>query len=392
MRRDVSPLLGKRQPLVPGLADEEALLIQLCEYLAFSGFLFADANPEEIGKGEQVINAFMEQEPEFLDQWVLEARMSNFSTYVQSQRWNQADMQRKIRVKLVKAFDQLAYGNSHAFNIRRNIHIGLMQIQNHPLQDFLLYLNSYQHFLLSEEDPTEFNQKMSIQDILKMRESIIERMEGNKFVDLLLKDIEIKRGGELPKTVTDVRKIGGSGGGGYQFFRPSQGEVAASSQSIGSGSIPTQDNGGEQGQQQTDRNSSTAQQTQNESKAILEIEDDLEDSWDDMDSREAAAEDDNEVIYGTGPIGRESSMNFIKDHPDSAIKFLFRRDLTEKHLAPEVLAIYEDWEKRGLSRGFVRKCLLSIMEWEKLPTDLTLLEITGDLKDKLYDLTHGFEQ
>ena len=50
-------------PLIP---DEESLLIQLCEHLHSSGFLFDDATEAEFNNGEQVIREFYEQEGQLI--------------------------------------------------------------------------------------------------------------------------------------------------------------------------------------------------------------------------------------------------------------------------------------------------------------------------------------
>lgn len=386
MQRRERSLNDPKHGWVPGISDEEALIIQLCDFLYDSGFLFNDARPDEMESGNQVMLAFSEQEPDFLDIWVVQNRFDHFLQYVQSHNWSPEATLQKLRLKIIKAFDQLAQGSYHSFNIRRNIHIGLIQYHQHILQDFLLYVKTYLHFLEEESEPPESLPNTSIADVMKMREELINRIEGSKFVDLLLKGISQKRRGHLPKEVAErVKKKENV----VEFVRPSQGPrhpphqtqptktVMASGQTAGQSASP----------QKSETTKPISEKKSLKESLNLEIEDDF---IDELDSGEqSAADEDSDVIYGTGAITKDACMKFIRENPDSAVKFLYRRDLTEKHLPDEISQIYEGWEKRGLHRGFVRKIILEIMEWENLPADKALLEIAGDIKDRLYDLSHG---
>ena len=80
-----------------------------------------------------------------------------------------------------------------------------------------------------------------------------------------------------------------------------------------------------------------------------------------------AEDEDSDVIYGTGQITEEAHRSFILNSPDSAVKFLFRKELDGKTLKPTQDEIYEGWQTRGLSRGKLRKHFLKIMEWDSVP-------------------------
>ena len=97
---------------------------------------------------------------------------------------------------------------------------------------------------------------------------------------------------------------------------------------------------------------------------------------------------DSDVVYGTGKITDSSHKSFILSNPDSAIKFLLRKELDGRPLKSSQDEIYEGWQKRGLSRGKLRKNFLKIMEWESVP-ELEVIEIFNKLKDKVYQIKHS---
>ena len=98
-----------------------------------------------------------------------------------------------------------------------------------------------------------------------------------------------------------------------------------------------------------------------------------------------AADEDSDVIYGTGKITDEAHISFIKNNPDSAVKFLLRKELDGKTLKSSQDEIYESWQNRGLSRGKLRKHLLKLMEWDSVP-ELEVSEIYEQVKDKVYEI------
>ena len=96
---------------------------------------------------------------------------------------------------------------------------------------------------------------------------------------------------------------------------------------------------------------------------------------------------DSDVVYGLGRITDESTLEFIHAHPDSAVKFLYRRNLEGKGLSSAEEKIYASWQKRGLTRTKIRDYILQVMEWKKLPEVLPL-EIWSQLRDQIFELTH----
>ena len=129
-----------------------------------------------------------------------------------------------------------------------------------------------------------------------------------------------------------------------------------------------------------------------ESEESLEIELEPEvESFGDFEDNELravtgdASDEDSDVIYGTGQITDEAHRSFILKSPDSAVKFLLRKELDGKTLKSTQDEIYEGWQSRGLSRGKLRKHFLKIMEWDSVP-ELEVSEIYEQVKDKVYEI------
>ena len=126
----------------------------------------------------------------------------------------------------------------------------------------------------------------------------------------------------------------------------------------------------------------------------IELEPDIESYEVDEEEVEKSAltggidDEDTDVVYGTGRITDEAHKSFIISSPDSAIKFLMRKELDGRPLKSSEDEIYEAWQERGLSRGKLRKHILKIMEWENVP-ELEVNEIYNQVKDKAYEISHS---
>jgi len=124
----------------------------------------------------------------------------------------------------------------------------------------------------------------------------------------------------------------------------------------------------------------------------IELEPDVESFGEDEDEEEtsatgSAADEDSDVIYGTGQITDEAHRSFILNSPDSAVKFLLRKELDGTTLKSTQDEIYESWQNRGLSRGKLRKHFHKVMEWDSVP-ELEVSEIYEQVKDKVYEIKH----
>ncbi|MBC8259643.1 MAG: hypothetical protein H8E38_11540 [SAR324 cluster bacterium] len=123
----------------------------------------------------------------------------------------------------------------------------------------------------------------------------------------------------------------------------------------------------------------------------IELEPDIESF--EMEEEESALsggveEDDSDVVYGSGRITDQSHRAFILSSPDSAVKFLLRKELDGRPLKSSQDEIYEGWQKRGLSRGKLRKHFLKIMEWDSVP-ELEVNEIFNQVKAKAFEINHA---
>ena len=118
--------------------------------------------------------------------------------------------------------------------------------------------------------------------------------------------------------------------------------------------------------------------------SLMEDEDD-EDFEDGIQMTET---DDSDVIYGTGRITDAAHHKFILENTDSSIKFLMRKELDGRPLKADQEEIYEAWQKRGLSRGRVRKHIFKIMGWDNIP-DIPIHEIVSQVKGKAYEAAHA---
>ena len=127
--------------------------------------------------------------------------------------------------------------------------------------------------------------------------------------------------------------------------------------------------------------------TYSAAKLFENIEGDESDEEFEFDEKGLRDEDDgdNDVVFGDGQIDSKSINRFVKSFPDSAIKFMFRKNLDGRNLPFEYEEIYIKWEKRGLSRGRLKKYLFKMMKWDSFP-DIPILEVVQRIKDRQYDL------
>ena len=127
--------------------------------------------------------------------------------------------------------------------------------------------------------------------------------------------------------------------------------------------------------------------TDSAAKLFENLEDDEPDEEFEFDEKGMRDEDDgdNDVVFGDGQIDSKSISRFVKSFPDSAIKFMFRKNLDGRNLPVEYEEIYINWEKRGLSRGRLKKYLFKLMKWDNFP-DIPILEVVQRIKDRQYDL------
>ena len=95
-----------------------------------------------------------------------------------------------------------------------------------------------------------------------------------------------------------------------------------------------------------------------------------------------AGEGDSDVVEGTGSITENSQADFLKTHPESAVKFLMRKNLDDSPLDADDEKVHETWQGRGLSRGELRRHVMKLMEWEEFP-ESSPTEILNQIKEKI---------
>lgn len=416
------------------LPDQDSLLIQLCEHLFNSGFIFMDASENEVEAGGWVIRDFFDQEAEVLSTLVTRESYGGFIDYVKQFNWPAEILQKKLSQRIQKSFDQLAKGKHHHFNIRYNISYGLREQEKHPLYDFLLHIETYYNLVLGgetleqedqEEGPDFSKTNFKIEDVKQLRSQVRERLEGRELVKGFLKHIAKKRGvsvESLNPVIKQARK-----NSPIKFLRPSQLNPTADKQTapdVAEILIAEQKNDivdkldisstlnedqnelsefplepdlvtdiaetaevlikskkAEEGilKEETEADSSTL----TTSDLLLNFEEDEEIEEDEsgfiqVDSYET------DVVFGGEKISKSALEKFIRQYPDSTLRFLLRRSLDGKPLSAEIEAIYYNWEKRGLSRGRLKKNMLKLMAWPEVP-DLPILDLLQSLKDRIYE-------
>ncbi|MBT4183675.1 MAG: hypothetical protein HOE10_00280 [Deltaproteobacteria bacterium] len=416
------------------LPDQDSLLIQLCEHLFNSGFVFVDASENELEAGGWVIRDFFDQEADVLSTLVPRERYVGFIDYVKQFNWPAEILQKKLSQRIQKSFDQLAKGKHHHFNIRYNISYGLREQEKHPLYDFLLHIETYYNLVLGgetleqedqEEVPDFSKTNFKIEDVKQLRSQVRERLEGRELVKGFLKHIAKKRGvsvESLNPVIKQARK-----NSPIKFLRPSQLNPTSDKQTapdVAEILIAEQKNDivdkldisstlnedqndlsefplepdlvtdiaetaevlikskkAEDGilKEETEADSSTL----TTSDLLLNFEED-EEIEEDESSFIQVDSYETDVVFGGEKISKSALEKFIRQYPDSTLRFLLRRSLDGKPLSAEIEAIYYNWEKRGLSRGRLKKNMLKLMAWQEVP-DLPILDLLQSLKDRIYE-------
>lgn len=448
------------------LPDQDSLLIQLCEHLFKSGFVFVDASENELEAGGWVIRDFFDQEAEVLRTLVPRERYVGFIDYVKQFNWPAEILQKKLSQRIQKSFDQLAKGKHHHFNIRYNISYGLREQEKHPLYDFLLHIETYYSLVLGgetleqedqEEEPDFSKTNFKIEDLKQLRSQVRERLEGRELVKGFLKHIAKKRGvsvESLNPVIKQERK-----NSPIKFLRPSQlnptaekrtapdvaeiliaeekndildkldisstltedqnelsefplepdletdiaetaevlieskkaeegifEEETVASQTIEDAAVEVEEDDELKEKNNYEPETEADSSTVTTADLLLNFEEDEEDQEIEEDDSGLILVDSDEtdVVFGGEKISKAALEKFIRQYPDSTLRFLLRRSLEGRPLSAEIEAIYYSWEKRGLSRGRLKKYLLKLMEWPEVP-DLSILDLLQSLKDRIYE-------
>ncbi|MCP4755963.1 MAG: hypothetical protein GY866_34315 [Proteobacteria bacterium] len=104
----------------------------------------------------------------------------------------------------------------------------------------------------------------------------------------------------------------------------------------------------------------------------------------DTEAFEDVTEGEDDVVYGTGIISDAAIMHFVHKFPDSALKFLYRKQLDGKALTTSDEEIYQGWEQRQMTRGKVKGYIQTLMDWKEFPKK-PLYEIWKQLRDHIFE-------
>ena len=359
------------------LTDQQSLLFKLCDQLLISGFVFEDSTANEIEAGGDVIKNFFDQENQVLLKLVSSERLNEFVNYLERFEWSEETLEIKLCQRIKKAFDQLAKGTHHHYNILYNISHGLRQPKGHPLSDLLLYIEAYYILVLGGENPNQkldkeqnYNKKhFSIDDLIKFRKQIRERLEGRVLVNSFLSHIAKLRGEPVEKLITT---------------EGNSSESLLVDDSSGTKDVDQKILNGEDKDliKITDSNISV------NFDAEFENEEEIEFDEDKVHSMQQSGSDDTDVVFGSDIIRVPSMEKFVLQYPESALRFLMRQNIDGKPLPADIVLVHAGWEERGLSRNVLKKYVLELMQWSDFP-DLPFQDFYLQIRNRIFEVSRS---
>ena len=359
------------------LTDQESLLFKLCDQLLISGFVFEDSTANEIEAGGDVIKNFFDQENQVLLKLISSERLNEFVNYLERFEWSEETLAIKLCQRIKKAFDQLAKGTHHHYNILYNISHGLRQPKGHPLSDLLLYIEAYYILVLGGENPNQkldkeqnYNKKhFSIDDLIKFRKQIRERLEGRVLVNSFLSHIAKLRGEPVEKLITT---------------EGNSSESLLVDDSSGTKDVDKKILNGEDKDliKITDSNISV------NFDAEFENEEEIEFDEDKVHSMQQSGSDDTDVVFGSDIIRVPSMEKFVLQYPESALRFLMRQNIDGKPLPADIVLVHAGWEERGLSRNVLKKYVLELMQWSDFP-DLPFQDFYLQIRNRIFEVSRS---
>jgi len=351
------------------------LLFKLCDQLLISGFVFEDSTANEIEAGGDVIKNFFSQENQILSKLVSSEHLNEFVDYLERFEWSEETLEIKLCQRIKKAFDQLAKGTHHHYNILYNISQGLRQPKGHPLSDLLLYLEVYYILVLGRENPNQklgeehnFNKKhFSINDLIQFRKQIRERLEGRVLVKSFLGHIAKLRGETVEKLLSTEEKSN---------------ESLLVDYSSGTKDVNQKELNEDYNKPINKADSNISAQYD----AEFENEEDIEFDVDKVHSMQQSGSDVTDVVFGSDMISVPSMEKFVLQYPESALKFLMRQNIDGKPLPSEIVLVHAGWEERGLSRNVLKKYVLELMQWSDFP-DLPFQNLYLQIRNRIFEVS-----
>jgi len=359
------------------LTDQQSLLFKLCDQLLISGFVFEDSTSNEIEAGGDVIKNFFDQENQILLKLVSSERLNEFVNYLEQFEWSEETLEIKLCQRIKKAFDQLAKGTHHHYNILYNLSQGLRQPIGHPLSDLLLYIQAYYILVLGGENPNQklkkeqnYNKKhFSIDDLIQFRKQIRERLEGRVLVKSFLGHIAKLRGETVQKLITTEEK----------FSESLLVDYYSGTKDINQKILNEED---KNLIKKTD--SKISAQYDGE----FENEEDIEFDVEKDHIIQQSGSDDTDVVFGSDIIRIPSMEKFVRQYPESALKFLMCQNIDGKPLPTDIVLVHTEWEERGLSRNVLKKYVLELMQWSDLP-DLPFHDFYLQIRNRIFELSRS---
>jgi len=359
------------------LTDEQSLLFKLCDQLLISGFVFEDSTANEIEAGGDVIKNFFYQENQVLWELVSSERLNEFVNYIERFEWSEETLALKLCQRIKRAFDQLAKGTHHHYNILYNISQGLRQPKGHPLSDLLLYIEVYYILVLGGENPNQKLEKehnfikkhFSIDDLIQFRKQIRERLEGRVLVKSFLGHIAKLRGETVENLITTEEESNES------LLLDYRSGIKDVNQKI----LNEED---KNLIKKTDSNISTHYD------AEFENDVDIEFDVDKVHIMHQSGLDETDVVFGSDMIRAPSMEKFVLQYPESALKFLMRQNIDGKPLPSDIVLVHAGWEERGLSRNVLKKYVLELMQWSDFP-DLPFQDFYLQIRNRIFEVSRS---
>ena len=223
----------------------------------------------------------------------------------------------------------------------------------------------------------------ALRESATFQEKITERPLSKKETSLTGESLEISSGEEL-ETVTYAEEL----------VQDSTAGTETSALEL----IPADDSADELAEESADEQTPTETEESNKSTSAesgvsaaslfdgIEVEDEQGEEVDfDSGGLQGDIDDDSDVVFGDGPIAKQSMIKFVSNYPDSTIKFLLRKNLDGRPLPVGYEGIYLNWENRGLSRGRLKTYLFKLMGWQDFP-DIPVLDVVRKIRERHYDL------
>jgi hypothetical protein len=122
--------------------------------------------------------------------------------------------------------------------------------------------------------------------------------------------------------------------------------------------------------------------------SIPEFENEFDFDFDKLQSTQLSGTEDSDVVFGSDIIRETSMEEFVMKYPESALKFLISKNIDGRPLSVDEVQVHAGWEKRGLSRNFLKKYLLELMQWPDFP-DLPFKDFYMQIRNRIFKVSRS---